>query len=240
VSKRSDDCRVLGVILPKPVLVVTVHGIGSPKRALDPGEDRTWLSLDQFDRVLDEIAGRTEVRLTFDDGNESDVELALPRLMERSLTAEFFLLAGRIGQAGSVDGTGLRAIVDAGMSVGSHGWDHVDWRRLSDDTARRELGEAPQALAELTGQPVRRVAVPFGSYDRVVLRRLRSFGVDCVYTSDGGRARPESWLQPRNSLRHDLTPETVRDLVAGRTPLLRRHRRQLAMTVKRWRGAASD
>ena len=38
---------------------------------------------------------------------------------------------------------------------------------------------------------------PFGSYDRRVLARLRRSGVQCAFTSDGGHARPGSWLQNR-------------------------------------------
>jgi peptidoglycan/xylan/chitin deacetylase (PgdA/CDA1 family) len=222
--------------VPDSLVVLTVHGIGRPTRPLDPGEDRTWVTLDQFERVLDAAAGRPDVRLTFDDGNDSDVELALPRLLERSLTAEFFLLAGRVGRPGSVDEAGIRALLDAGMSVGSHGWDHVDWRRLGDGTARRELVEAPQRLAELTGRPVRRVAIPFGSYDRVVLSRLRAAGVQRVHTSDGGRAVPGRWLQPRCSLHDDLTAETVPALVNPARTARASARRAAARAVKRWRG----
>jgi len=220
------------------VVVLTVHGIGRPKRSLDPGEDRTWVTLDQFERVLDAAAGRPDVLLTFDDGNDSDIELALPRLLERSLTAEFFLLAGRLGRPGSVDKAGLLALVDAGMSIGSHGWDHVDWRRLDDPAAVRELVDAPALLAELSGRPVTEVAIPFGSYDRVVLRRLRAAGATRVHTSDGGRARATRWLQPRTSLHCELTADTARQLVDPRPGAVRRLRRVAARGVKRWRGQA--
>ncbi len=43
--------------------------------------------------------------------------------------------------------------------------------------------------ANSIGEPVSSVAIPFGSYDRRVLRRLRGAGLRRVYTSDGGRAR---------------------------------------------------
>jgi peptidoglycan/xylan/chitin deacetylase (PgdA/CDA1 family) len=218
------------------VTILTVHGIGEPKRALDPGEDRTWISVDEFERVLDAVAGRSDVRLTFDDGNDSDVEIALPRLVDRGLVAEFFLLAGRLDRAGSVDQAAARALLAAGMRIGSHGFDHVDWRALDDAAARRELVEAAAALAELTGAPVTRVAVPFGSYDRVVLRRLRGAGVHRVYTSDGGPARASAWLQPRTSLHSGLSAAGVRDLVDPHATVLRRARRVAARSVKRWRG----
>jgi len=35
------------------------------------------------------------VQLSFDDGNRSDVGIALPALLERELSATFFVVAGR-------------------------------------------------------------------------------------------------------------------------------------------------
>ncbi|WP_246256940.1 polysaccharide deacetylase family protein [Amycolatopsis anabasis] len=218
------------------VVNLTVHGIGTPVRELEPGEDRTWVTVGQFEQVLDAVAGDERVRITFDDGNASDVEIALPRLVERGLTAEFFLLAGRIGQPGSVDADGVRALLAAGMRIGSHGWAHRDWRRLDHQLVLQEFLDAPKALAELTGQPVTRVAVPFGSYDRRVLTRLRHAGVTRAYTSDGGPAREHTWLQPRTSLRHDLGPQWIKDVLAGAPGLKRQARRACAKLVKRVRG----
>lgn len=183
---------------------LAVHGVGRPARPLDPGEDERWVTVDQFERVLDAVTDREDVHLTFDDGNESDVEIALPRLVERGLTAEFFPLAGRLGQRGYLDRDGLRELARAGMEIGSHGWEPRDWRRLDDRHARRELTDAPKLLGDLCGRPVRRYSLPFGAYDRRVLARLRQAGATRVYTSDGGAAHQDGWLQARTELRHDL------------------------------------
>src|SRR6266511_1025697 len=100
---------------------LAMHGIGRPARQLEPGENERWVSVEQFEEVLDAVGDRPDVHLTFDDGNSSDVEIALPRLVERGLTAEFFPLAGRLGQRGYVDRSGLRELARAGMEIGSHG-----------------------------------------------------------------------------------------------------------------------
>jgi hypothetical protein len=39
-----------------------------------------WVSRERLDAVLDSVAGRDDVRITFDDGNASDVVHALPAL----------------------------------------------------------------------------------------------------------------------------------------------------------------
>jgi Predicted xylanase/chitin deacetylase len=225
----------LRVVNRASVVNLIVHGIGPTTRELDPGEDTTWVNVNQFEQVLDAVVGRDDVLLTFDDGNASDVEIALPRLLERGLTAEFFVLAGVLGQPGKLDPDGVRELRKAGMAIGSHGWAHRDWRRLDARQAVEEITEAPEVLAELAGHPVSRVAIPFGSYDRHVLRRLRQAKMTRVYTSDGGRANPDSWLQARNSLRHDIDARWIRR-VLDRPSLPTRARKLAARTVKRLRG----
>lgn len=219
----------------RSVVNLTVHGIGPVIRTLEPGEEQTWVSVTQFEQVLDATVGRPDVRITFDDGNSSDLELALPRLLERGLTAEFFVLAGRLGENGKLDTDGVRELESAGMRVGSHGWAHRDWRRIDETQAAQEFSEAHRVLAELTGHPISRVAVPFGSYDRKVLNRARQARVTRVYTSDGGRANPNSWLQARNSLRHDVGPEWTKRVLDGTPSMALRARRRAARVVKRMR-----
>jgi peptidoglycan/xylan/chitin deacetylase (PgdA/CDA1 family) len=221
---------------PRSIVNILVHGIGSADRELDPGEEQVWVSTAQFERLLDAVAARTDVRISFDDGNSSDVEVALPRLVERGLTAEFFLLAGALGERGRVDHAGVRALLDAGMAIGSHGWSHRDWRRIDSAQAREELDDAHRVLGEVTGRPVSRVAIPFGSYDRHVLRRLRAAGVTRAYTSDGGRARPDTWLQARTSLRHDIDAAWLARVLDPDTSLTQRARGSAARAVKRLRG----
>lgn len=214
---------------------LTVHGVGTPAHAMDPGEDQTWVSVAQLELVLDAAVGRDDVRLTFDDGNASDVEIALPRLLERGLRAEFFVLAGLLGEPGRLDRSGVRELLGAGMAIGSHGWAHRDWRRITDAQADQELADAHRVLSELVGHEVSRVAIPFGSYDRHVIGRLRRANVSRAYTSDGGRARPRTWLQARTSLRHDLDAAWIARVLDPRPSPVRVARGIAARTVKRWR-----
>lgn len=224
--------------MPAKVVNLTVHGIGKPPRELEPGEDGTWVTVAQFEQVMDAAVGRPDVRITFDDGNSSDIEIALPRLLERGLTAEFFVLAGMLGEPGRLDKADVRELHSAGMRIGSHGWSHRDWRKVDFPHAVEEMVTAPQVLSSIIGEPVTRVAVPFGSYDRLVLSRLRHAGATLVYTSDGGAASPDSWQQARTSLRHDTDPSWTKDVLAGQPGLRRRARRFAAGLVKRTRGPA--
>lgn len=233
LNKGEDALRS---VLPSSVVIVNVHGIGTPVRPLDPGEAAAWISVAQLEQVLDAAVGRDDVRLTFDDGNASDVELALPRLRERGLHAEFYLAAGLLGERGRLDKDAVRELHGAGMTIGSHGWAHRDWRRLTPGQVREELIEAPRLLSELTGTPVTRVSIPFGSYDRHVLRRLRQSGASRAGTSDGGRTRESNWLQARNSLRDTVDAGWIRRVMHGSPALPLRARQFAARGVKRMRG----
>jgi peptidoglycan/xylan/chitin deacetylase (PgdA/CDA1 family) len=209
---------------------ITFHGIGRPQRPLEEGESDVWVTRAQFLSMLDSVAGRDDVRITFDDGNTSDVEHALEALRARGLAGTFFVVAGRLGKPAFLDASGVRELAAAGMEIGCHGMRHRPWRGLGEDDLREELVEAKRVLEAAVGRPVTQAACPFGSYDRRVLRTLRSAGYQGVYTSDRGTARPGDWLQARTSVGPHDGP-TLLDRIGAADTLQRRAKR----VVKRWR-----
>ncbi|KQW48837.1 glycosyl transferase family 2 [Nocardioides sp. Root1257] len=217
------------------VVNVCFHGIGTPRRELEPGEERYWVEPDEFLRVLDLVAEDPRVRLSFDDGNASDVEIALPALLERGLTATFYVIAGRLDRRGSLDSAELLHLADRGMQVGVHGMDHRPWRGLSDAEADRELVDARRLIEQTIGRPVSTAALPLGRYDRRTLARLRALGYEDVGSSDRRWGRDGGWLQPRFSVCADDTVETVRSSVLRPAPLHRRLRSTAVGVVKRVR-----
>lgn len=195
-------------------LTLCFHGVGSPGAEREPGEHGYWVGRDTFLALLDDVAGAPDVDITFDDGNESDVTVALPALRERGLRATFFVLAGRLGDPGSVDADGVRELRRAGMAVGSHGMHHRPWRRLSAAHRREEFVLARELLEDVVGARIDSVAVPLGRYDATTLLALRRHGYRRVYTSDRRVAAAHAWLQPRFSIRADDTPKQVSDHLA--------------------------
>lgn len=217
-------------------MILTFHGIGTVQRPLDPGEDEVWLRSEELAPVLDVAARDADrVRLTFDDGNASDVEIALPELRARGMRATFFVVAGKLGEHGYLDEDGVRALADSGMGIGCHGMRHRPWRHLTDADLREELVDARRLLESVVGRPVDEAACPFGSYDRRVLGSLRSAGYTRVFTSDRGWARPGAWLQGRNTLRTDGATAAVEQLLTQRTPAREALARQPRLLVKRLR-----
>lgn len=214
---------------------LTFHGIGPHTRRVEPGEDHVWVTSERFTSMLDTVAGRDDVSITFDDGNTSDVQHALPALHRRGLTATFFVVAGRLGEPGFLSEDDVRLLAAEGMTIGSHGMHHRSWRKLGDEQLEEELAAARKRLEGVVRRPVLDAACPFGAYDRRVLRGLRRYGYRRVFTSDGGSARSDRWLQARNSLcEGDAVPELERMLSADGS-LLRSLPGVAKAAVKRWR-----
>jgi peptidoglycan/xylan/chitin deacetylase (PgdA/CDA1 family) len=218
------------------VLNLCFHGIGTPGRALEPDEDLYWVEAAQFEEFLKVISKIPSVRITFDDGNASDATYALPALHRHNLTAAFFVISERLDQPGSLTTVEVRSLVQAGMTVGSHGMRHRPWRSIDDLELHEELAGAADVIAKATGQPVRQLACPFGSYDRRVLSTIRRHGFTRVYTVDGGHARSDAWLQPRYTVRAADTPADIeRRARAARGSIIPAALRTGKSFVKRWR-----
>jgi peptidoglycan/xylan/chitin deacetylase (PgdA/CDA1 family) len=180
-------------------LILNFHGLGEPPDTIAAAERNVWVPVQWLAAILD-AAPRDGVGVTFDDGNVSDTREALPALIERGLTGRFFPLTGRIGTAGYLGDAEIAQLSSAGMTIGSHGLDHRDWRTLSDAELQDELTVSRRKLGEIVGGEIDEAACPFGSYDRRVLRALRDAGYRQVFTSDGGSHASGAWLASRTTV----------------------------------------
>jgi peptidoglycan/xylan/chitin deacetylase (PgdA/CDA1 family) len=181
-------------------LILTFHGLGDrvPAGATD-AERNVWVPVEWFEAIVARLP-RAGVALAFDDGNASDAELALPILTRLGRSARFFVLAGKIGAPGHLTAEQIAKLHAAGMTIGSHGLRHRDWRTVSDRELDGELAGSRRVLEDLLDVPVAEAACPFGSYDRRVLRALRRTGYRRVYNSDGGSGSAHAWLAPRTTI----------------------------------------
>lgn len=198
-------------------LCLMLHGLGTPPTHLSVDEKRYWIDEDRFAQILacTKRAG-PRVEITFDDGNASDLDIALPALQKAGLAASFFVIAGNIGQAGHLDEDGIRTLRDGGMRIGSHGTRHIPWTSLSDAEVRADLDEAERRLRDILGASIDSVAVPFGECDVRVARILRRAGIARVYTSFHGPTLASDWLIRRECVTADLPMATIEDWMLRR------------------------
>ncbi|MBU6298691.1 MAG: polysaccharide deacetylase family protein [Alphaproteobacteria bacterium] len=189
-----------------------LHGIGEPPAHIADMERPYWLTTEIFARIV-ELAQHNDVRLTLDDGNDTDVHIALPALLRAGLTASFFIPSDRIGRPGYVSEDDIRTLQVAGMEIGSHGRAHIRWTEVSDDVIAEDVSSSIDRLREILGERVRGVAVPYGACDRRVLRVLRALHVERVYSSFAGPDPKDAWLVRRDCLMADMPAATIERLM---------------------------
>ena len=190
-----------------------LHGIGLPARRLQIGERYFWLEQEHFESILDYLVDRDDVVITLDDGNSSDLSIALPAFLQRGLKAMFFISIDLLNKPGYLSSSEVKFLTQSGMVVGSHGLRHVNWRRLCEDTLTYEICHSRYILEELIGCPITYVAIPSGQYNRRVLNVLQKSHFEKVFTVDGPWACTDNWLQPRYPIRRSDTTRTIRALL---------------------------
>jgi peptidoglycan/xylan/chitin deacetylase (PgdA/CDA1 family) len=181
--------------------ILNFHRIASKESQIPYARDPYCIQLDFFSLILDALAFLPEVKITFDDGYESDYDFAFPALKKRKLHAVFFVATSLIGKKEHLSKTQTSILIRENFEIGSHGALHCDWRTLSDIELDNEIVSARKDLEDWFGISIRDISIPFGSYDRRVMRKIRQAGFEHVYTSDGGVAKENSWIQPRNTVR---------------------------------------
>lgn len=216
-------------------MILNFHGVGVPGPEVDPDEAEVWVDRPRFESILDWAAGRDDVAITFDDGNASDCDVALPALVDRGLSAAFFVVAARIDRDRYLGRAQLAALRDAGMTIGSHGMAHRPWRHLTPADERAELVEARERIEQAAACPVREAACPFGRYDRRTIAALRRAGFVRAYTSDRAMASMRGLLQPRFTMKKSDSGETVDRLHAAESRAVRRCVSALRIAAKRIR-----
>ncbi|MHA7820212.1 MAG: polysaccharide deacetylase family protein [Erythrobacter sp.] len=214
--------------------VLNFHGIGSAKRPYEEGEEPYWIDEETFSACLD-IAGASKVpvEITFDDGNDSDYLIAVPELRKRGLKATFFVLAGKLDKPGYLTSEQVREIdADPLFSIGSHGMDHQPWPLLGDDELLRETVRSQHILEELCGRRIDAAGLPFGRYDRRVMRRLANQGYTTIYSSDGSPRLGSGTPIPRFSMRTDTQLAQLASRIEASRGFVSRLRRELTSRLK--------
>lgn len=161
------------------------------------------LSLGQLSHSLRD--GRTAIRpavaITFDDGYADNLR-SLAELLQAGIPFTYFvtvenLRTGKPFQHDRDRGASfrpntpaeIRALADAGVEIGSHGWVHTDLSTLDPKRLLYELQASKKWLEDLTGRPVTSLALPYGSRHTLtspVLLTAHRVGYRLVCSAFGG------------------------------------------------------
>lgn len=122
------------------------------------------------------------VVLTFDDGYADNYTIALPLLQKYGARATVFVAVNLVGQPHYLTERQVCALADSGcVRIGSHTMNHARLGKLDADAAIRELADSQAALETLTGQSVRALAYPNGSFRAETAQAAAAY-YDFAYT----------------------------------------------------------
>jgi peptidoglycan/xylan/chitin deacetylase (PgdA/CDA1 family) len=114
--------------------------------------------------VLD-ANGRDRLAVTFDDGDSSVFEYALPILAELGVPGTAFVVVQRVGAPGFLSWEQLASLAAAGWEIGSHTMSHRRLPDLDDASLAAELRESRSTIEARIGVPCRSIAYPYGDWD---------------------------------------------------------------------------
>ncbi len=147
-----------------------------------------------FDQYLAHRRGtgtlpRKPILLTFDDGYQSNGDVAVPILEKHGYTATIFVVPGRLGASNEWDAEefqeqllsveGIRDLQARGFHFASHTMTHVRLTTATPEVALRELRDSREALEALLGKPVRTICYPWAQHDATVQQLAREAGYEC-------------------------------------------------------------
>lgn len=201
-----------------------------------------WLRVEQFEAIITMLAhscrtANRELVITFDDGNVSDLTVATPILQKHGLKAVFFVCCNFSERSGYLSYEQMRQLQLAGMAIGSHGNNHVDWRRCSDSELAEEVHGAYSALNRQLDNQIDAIAIPFGSYDRRVINALKRSHANQIFSSDQDIPNERDLLTPRFTVTCDWDNEKINSAIAHGSSALTRSKRRLIQFAKRWRNS---
>ncbi len=195
------DCKIMSKTPQKIDIVLVFHGIGTPPADCLEADLPYWVQEEKFLRTLDIAKERGDTLITFDDGLQSDVRIAMPALIERGLPGVFFPLTGMLGKPGYLTREELKSLADHGMVVGTHGHMHLDWAKVPRELREKDIQDSLEIIEEILGTPCKEAAFPFGSFDRRVLASLKKFGIEKAYSCSRGKTNLANFLIHRTSIR---------------------------------------
>lgn len=154
------------------------------------------------------------VLVTIDDGCPSLAAQAAPILQRHGVPAVAFVPVGEVRDEPGprspenehpeerVTWRELRTVVDAGVTIGAHGWTHRSLGRAPIADVRRDAIQAREVLEQKLGRPVTSFAYPFGTladFNDATAEVLREAGYRHVFTSQHGAIRrtTDPFMLPR-------------------------------------------
>jgi len=208
------------------IIPIVLHKIIKSKAEFDSFEDvdlstlrkifinigKSTVTTDNL-HLLDKSTLEKYYIITFDDGNLSDYSVVFPLLKEYNIKAIFFINPVNIGNSGFIDWSMVKEMSNAGMVIGSHGYNHLNMTKLKYVAAKKELVKSKKMIEDNIGKPVNIFSFPFGSYNKKMIDLALKSGYRYCFTSDHGVIQFPQDTIPRNSINRSMNQNSIEKLL---------------------------
>ena len=129
-----------------------------------------------------------EIIFTFDDGYRNYIDNALPILDQYSFKSIVFLIAENINDKSGkyISSNDLKSLLKhRGVTIGMHGYSHIDLSSLSDKYLEEELANIKEVCDPIDFS-TSYFSLPFGRANDNVIAKLVKQGYTDIFTSDYG------------------------------------------------------
>ena len=149
---------------------------------------------------------RRALTMSFDDGKLADIRLA-ELFKKYGIKATFHYNSANIGKESYVTADDIRKIGEY-HEVSCHGQTHAFLDKIPASFAVKEILEDKQALEDITGELVRGLSYPYGTYTNEVLTLLPMLGIEHSRTINNTNScyLPDNFLEwnPTCHQSHDI------------------------------------
>jgi peptidoglycan/xylan/chitin deacetylase (PgdA/CDA1 family) len=116
------------------------------------------------------------IMLTFDDTDLDQFTIAAPEMKKYGFKGVFFVMTVSIGRPNYMNKEQIKQLSDAGHVIGSHTWDHHNFKKFTGKDWETQIDKPTKKLEEITGKKITWFAYPFGLWNAQGIPELKKRG----------------------------------------------------------------
>jgi peptidoglycan/xylan/chitin deacetylase (PgdA/CDA1 family) len=126
------------------------------------------------------------IMFTFDDTDMDQFTIAAPTLKKYGFKAVYFIMTVSIGKKGKfvdyMTSEQIKQLSDAGNVIGSHTYDHKNFKKYQGKDWEEQLDKPTKRLEEITGKKMTEFAYPFGLWNTAGFPELKKRGFRMAFS----------------------------------------------------------
>jgi peptidoglycan/xylan/chitin deacetylase (PgdA/CDA1 family) len=144
------------------------------------------------------------VLISFDDGCDEQFDVTKEVLDPYKLKAAYFIMTVAINRPNYMKAEQIKALSDAGHSIGLHTWDHNNVKKYQGEDWVKQIEKPKAALEKIIGKPVEHFAYPFGLWNPEAIPQLKTRGMKSAFILSTTRDQND----PMYTIRRIIVPGT--------------------------------